>query len=45
MMIGLADLDRDDVWTWTDGTPYDFDAWKEGSPNAGTADDTRCSVY
>ena len=35
--IGLKKLEpfNENNFEWTDGTPYDFSAWKEGEPNNG----------
>lgn len=31
--IGLNDLEMEGQYKWSDGTPYDFDAWAGGQPN------------
>uniref|UniRef100_A0A914EKU9 C-type lectin domain-containing protein n=1 Tax=Acrobeloides nanus TaxID=290746 RepID=A0A914EKU9_9BILA len=31
--IGLSDLNGDGVYTWTDGTPFDYQYWNQGEPN------------
>ncbi|MBZ5710212.1 CotH kinase family protein [Nannocystis pusilla] len=31
--IGLNDIDAEDDFVWTDGTPLGFTAWNEGEPN------------
>ena len=30
--IGLHDRDGDGNWEWTDGTPLDYETWREGFP-------------
>ena len=31
--IGLHDANNDDVWSWSDGTPLDYDNWFGNEPN------------
>ncbi|WP_420829490.1 C-type lectin domain-containing protein [Nannocystis pusilla] len=37
--IGLNDVDAEDDFVWTDGTPLDFTAWNEGEPNNSGEED------
>ncbi|WAS90690.1 CotH kinase family protein [Nannocystis punicea] len=37
--IGLNDLDTEDDFVWTDGTPLSFTAWNEGEPNNAGEED------
>ncbi|MFY0533571.1 C-type lectin domain-containing protein [Nannocystis pusilla] len=37
--IGLNDVDAEDDFVWTDGTPLEFTAWNEGEPNNSGEED------
>ncbi|PIO58745.1 lectin C-type domain protein, partial [Teladorsagia circumcincta] len=45
--IGLhqANWPESDVWTWTDGTPYDYKAWSPGEPNDYEQDQHCVQLY
>ena len=27
------DLEKESLWKWTDGAPWEFEAWQRGNPN------------
>ena len=37
--IGASDLASSGVWTWTDGTPFGYNAWASGEPNGNAGSD------
>ena len=37
--FGLHDQDEEGAFVWTDGTPFDYDAWGNGEPNDAGSED------
>jgi len=42
--IGLTERGRDGMWTWTDGTEYEYDNWRPGEPNNYVGRDEDCAM-
>ncbi|XP_076824515.1 macrophage mannose receptor 1-like [Clavelina lepadiformis] len=42
--LGLSDRNSEDVWQWSDGSPVDYVAWKDGEPNNGAGNEN-CVDY
>ena len=33
VLLGGNDIEVEGVWTWTDGTPWDYEDWSKREPN------------
>ena len=42
--LGGNDLEKESLWKWTDGAPWEFEAWQRGNPNNALGGQ-HCLIY